>query len=734
MLEGSQQAKILIIVDKPGHQEVAEHNVLAGNRRSSLFYHFMQAGLHETDLALCFIDDIEIIHNHPANILMPMGDASLKRLTGLQSVDKWHCSVIPATTEFGGRKCLPLLAADRVMKAYEDSIYWQLAASKAIEQQNFPGLEIPAREFIINAGLEETLNFLHEAQYANEIALDLETSCGQINTFGVAISPTKAMAIRIDRGYHTSDTEIKLWQGINNLLTSAVPVVAQNHIYESTFLSAYGIWVNNFSWDTMWASKFLYPELEMGLHNVGRIWTPFPYWKDDNKDWSSIQDWPKHLTYNCCDTTGTLWAAQEQRKDMKAKGLDDKFKTLCLDNMEIIRRMCSRGMLLDSKAHAEISRQVIESIENSTRIIDTYWKEKLDRTVNIRSPKQLKQALKDCGMKIPIGKKGTETTDKTAIVKLRKKYPKEDVLAHIAKLAKDNKKQSSYVDFAHTPDNYVRYQLNGVATETGRWAGYSDPWGNGFNPQTVPKYARKMFQASPNHTLVQIDLSQAESRYVAYEAVDIRLMEMLKRGEDVHTFVASKISGKHPSMISKNSKERQLGKKAGHSSNYGTGPRTFAESCLVDLDLVISEAEAKRILAAYFEVFPGIRARQYDIQKVIRSTRKLVTPLGRQRDFFGYINDKAFREAYAYCPQSTIPDVVNFLMRYLYNNFEDAKFLLQMHDSILLEVEEGRQFEIAEAARDYKNWHPTITLKGGKLVIPVDIEVGSHWEPMEKML
>src|SRR5690606_22774248 len=108
----------------------------------------------------------------------------------------------------------------------------------------------------------------------------------------------------------------------------------QNGIYERLFCSAYGFYINNFTHDTMSAMKFLWPELEKGLDNVGRIYTNEPYWKDDGKvhteegarkDWANIKDWNAHLLYNCCDTANTLEAAFNQRADMKSRGTLDLY-------------------------------------------------------------------------------------------------------------------------------------------------------------------------------------------------------------------------------------------------------------------------------------------------------------------------------------------------------------------------------------------------------------------------
>jgi DNA polymerase I-like protein with 3'-5' exonuclease and polymerase domains len=208
-------------------------------------------------------------------------------------------------------------------------------------------------------------------------------------------------------------------------------------------------------------------------------------------------------------------------------------------------------------------------------------------------------------------------------------------------------------------------------------------------------------------------------------------MEMLETGRDVHKYVAAKIFGKHEDMVNKT--ERQLGKKSGHSANYGVGARTFAEACLTEMNIVLTIPEADRIIKGYYEVFPGITRRQKNIQNEIRRSRTLKTPIGREQTWYGRLDDKMFREAYAYAPQSTIPDITNHLMLFLRDTFEDLEFLIQVHDSLLMQVDEGREFEVIEASRDYKAWHPKIKLAGGELVIPIDAEIGQRWGGLENV-
>jgi DNA polymerase I-like protein with 3'-5' exonuclease and polymerase domains len=72
-------------------------------------------------------------------------------------------------------------------------------------------------------------------------------------------------------------------------------------------------------------------------------------------------------------------------------------------------------------------------------------------------------------------------------------------------------------------------------------------------------------------------------------------------------------------------------------------------------------------------------------------------------------------------------------MLFLRDTFEDLEFLVQVHDSLLMQVDEGREEEVLEAAQDYKAWHPKIRLAGGDLIIPIDMEVGKRWGSLENV-
>jgi len=752
MLEGNLDSKILVVSDHLRVIEKAEGKILSGQRRQVLETNFSQNGLTPSDYALTVVypfrptnENIatvcesdkrnallklkETILKSKANVIVALGELPLNVLTGHSTIGKWHLSVLKARAEYGALKVIPLLSPNHVLRSYRDSIYLGYGAQRILDEATSKKLTVPDRKFLLGPSLEVTLAFLERCKQAKVLGIDVETGRGQINTMGIAISPTEAIAIRVLPDSYGPKNYRLLWSKIQEVMESDVPKVGQNVLYDTLCLSQYGIFVRNIVHDTMWCMKFLHPELNMGLDNVGRFYTPFPYWKDDGKNWNNIRDWTKHLEYNCKDTTGTLWAYYEQVKDLEERRLTALFSNFVMKFFPPIREMCSRGLPLSLIVKNNMQRKAQGEADILRKEISETFLERVGYDVNPRSPVQLKKALTELGIKIPFVK-GKQSTDKKALSKLAKKYKKEPVLGHLIKLSKKNKMLSSYLNFGYSPDNRVRYTLNGCGTETGRWSGKLFIDGTGFNPQTVPKFARKMFAAEEGKLLMEIDLAQAESRYVAWEAPEPTLMELITNGRDIHNFVAARIFNVAEHDVTK--EQRQLGKKSGHSANYGVGPRTFADACFVEQGIQISEREAKRIIDGYYSVFPGIKRRQLNIQAQIRRSKKLTTALGRERYFYDRICDSLFREAYAYAPQSVIPDITNHLMLFLYD-LPYVEFLLQVHDSLLLQVPIDKVREVISLAKNLDSWHPKISLPGGDLQIPVDVQVGKSWGTLETL-
>ena len=687
---------------------------------------------------------MEVISTQCPNVILACGDFCLTLTTGLTGIDKWQASVLAGKGNLP--KVIPCYPPERVAKDMSLQVWVSLCAQKVRAEMHSTVLSRPEYKFHLSPPINETLEFLRERVCkADEVTVDIETGRGQINTVGFGISPTEAIAINVLPEKFGPTNYYELWKLIAQVLESDQKKILQNFIYEHLYFSRYGILMRNVHHDTMVAQKFLWPELTMGLDSVGRMYTDMPYWKDDGKDWTNIRDWRAHYEYNCKDNVGTFQGFLGQRKDLRDRGLLELHDNYLRRLYPAIAEMCSRGLPLCETNLMEL-REIVgrEYTSALAELKDCPGAEKL----NPRSPIQVKKYLTEKGYSIPKKydsgtKQWKESTDEKSLKKLRMKHKDDASLSLLLKLAKLGKAQSSYLSFTYDSDKRMRFSLNAHGTETGRFAGNMDPWDQGVNPQTVPGgnkgiNIKRIFKAPEGKLLFQCDLRQAESRFVAYDSADLNLIRTLEDpNQDIHKNVAMEILstlGKPQSEYSKF--WRQLGKKSGHGANYSMKEATFIDSCIQEMDIVLSKTEATGILESYHKLFPGIRRWHANLRNELAQKRMLTNPLGRQRQFFGRLDDDTFREAYAYRPQSTIPDVTNHLMLHLCALRErgliDFGLLLQCHDSLLLEIEPKYLADLYEICSDTSQWHPEIILAGGRLVIPTECEVGEVWGEVKK--
>jgi DNA polymerase I-like protein with 3'-5' exonuclease and polymerase domains/uracil-DNA glycosylase len=745
--------KIALVFDYPRATSFRSGNIIDGYHKDLIEAALLAVGLNWYDCAIFSVLDtpnpphqvdqgvkIEAEFNilttldtmPDLKVVVAFGEYSMRILTGEKNLERKFLSLYKLIHR--EHWVIPIFHPERIQKEYKMNVFMKMAFIKVREVLN-ERYSLPRRNFIIDPGVEASIDYLDNISRGGAtVAVDIETSCNQINTFGLAVSASEAIAIRTTTKSYGPQDFRRIFEAIARVLGNPnVKKIYQNNPYETQYFRRYGIQTLGIYHDTMWAQRILWPEFKMGLDMVGRMYTPFPYWKEDNKDWSKIDDWQRHLEYNCKDTTGTFAGAEGQERDLKQKDLWDVFKTI-MAYAGPLNEMCNQGLQVDPKRMASLRSEVLGKLE----VLGGSIKEKANSegfpSFNPNSPKQKLSLLS--AMKLDLYKeKGVsgqwrESTSQKCLKKMRLKYPEEPVLKELLEYSTLQKLKSSYLDVDYLNDT-IHYSLIGAGTETLRWACKKDVWGMGFNAQTLPGGGKgtnfkKVIKAPPGRIFVNVDLKQAESRFVAYDACDVELIRMLENGEDVHKRVAAEIYQKPVGEITKS--ERQLGKKSGHGANYSMREQTFMDSCLTEMDLVISKEQATRILEAYHKVFPEIRPWQSRIRESIRKERRLTTPFGYYRYFYDRLTDDTFREAYAFRPQSTIPYITNQLMLHLESLREKLKFSfhLQVHDSLVISAEESQVDAIANECMELKNWHPEIVLPAGKLLIPIDIETGIY--------
>jgi DNA polymerase I-like protein with 3'-5' exonuclease and polymerase domains len=748
---------LVILIDRARPSALSAGQLLWGWEQSLLAEKCARAGFLPKEVVYESIypnpDTLTLrLNSYGANVIVALDEESLRVVTGKRSIWKWHLSPLDAVSELTCRKVVPSFHPDQIRKQPELGLYLELALRRAREESGTREFNRKPQRFLLNPRIEETLSVLESLQREQYLSIDIETGRGQINTVGFAWSASDAIAINVLPESFGPANYYRLWQAIHTLLTGPSRKIYQNALYEVMCFSRYGIQTDVWH-DTMLAQKFLWPELDKGLDNVGRLYTKEPYWKDDGKtvsagksekkDWGNIRDWPAHYTYNCRDTANTFEACFNQRRDIEQRGKLALFDNYLMRLFEPVSEMCLRGLPLDNSKRNNLQETYEAEV---TSLVSRLSNPKL----NPSSPKQKLKLFKDKGYQIPKSRgpdgKWKESTDELSLKKMLLKNPGDKDIPLLLKIAELQKALSSYIRVETNPfTKRVHYSLDICGTETLRFSCRKDPFDQGFNAQTLPSYFKPMI-AWPNdldQIFIQCDLKQAESRFVAYDTADTNLIAALEDPKrDIHSEVAHQIIqtlGIDVSGVSKEEfkkKWRQLGKKSGHGSNYAMQEGTFIENCLKEMDIILTKKEATAILEAYHALFPGIRRGHRNIEKTLWNERKLTNPLGLERYFYSRLDAATFREAYAYRPQSTIPAYVNHLMLALWRKRKeenlDFGFLLQCHDSLTLCAPRAMLEVLADFCLDVKTWAPKIKLAGGDLVIPTSVEWGKSLGEMEE--
>ena len=726
MYEGLKSAKVLFISDYLRPDEKADGVIFSEARKNLLIGALNRAGITEDDYAFTVIHPAmpkgmkisgfsqeeailsrlackTLINESKANVLVPLGDYALKFITGLESADKQKCSILKVKAEFGSRKAVPLPHPEYIQRDYAEHAYLSIGCRRIKEEMDSPVLSLPSRKVLLSLDLsfEQIIAYLEsKVLTASELSVDVESGNGIVNTQGFAISPVEAIAVEVSPSRWTPVEFKHLWDLIAKILESEnIKKIGQNLPFESQWASLYGIDLKGCSFDTQWAMKLLHPTLNKGLDNVARIYTRRPYWKDDHSDWNNIRNWRDHLTYNASDTMGTFEAKVQMERDLEQRGMLGLFESYMSELFPIVQRVTARGLLVDEARLSNVRANIERDLQASTESLDLYTETKLGRKINTNSPKQVKDALVELGMKVPT-KAGKATIAKDALIKMRKQHPKDPFLIDLIKVNKLGSDLDKYFNFTYDHDKRVRFSVDPVSNEYGEWSSSENPFGSGFSVESLPKKTKEFIVAEPGKTLLEISFRNPEFHILAYDSGDSKMIGMIDRFESIPRYIASKMFNKPQEIINDRSQEFRLAEKAVLESAYGTTPRAFATKMMGELGFSMTEIESNRYLKVITENFPNLFKRQIKIQDQIRRTRRLTNALNRSITYYDRINDDLFKQAYQWPVRSLIADIKNHLMGSI------SDIVAVTDKTILVELDsEESAYEMSKYIED-NEWQP----------------------------
>lgn len=256
-----------------------------------------------------------------------------------------------------------------------------------------------------------------------------------------------------------------------------------------------------------------------------------------------------------------------------------------------------------------VIRTTLNGLPFSTRVHGLYTKQlakdkdKAEDTlvqafgpINLRSAKQVKEALADYGVVVP-------DTTHDALVEISEMGGRSgEVVDLILNFKKPDQRLKMYSDdwlARHVVSDWVHPRVWQVGTDTGRMSN-SDP-----NLQQIPKDdARKMFEAPEGYCILSADYSQLEVRVAAYYARDEAMVEALN-SEDLHTAVAADVFIRPAELVS--SDERKLAKAAVFTLLFGGGATRLYDYARHNGSAITEEA-ARILVKRFFARFAGLAA------------------------------------------------------------------------------------------------------------------------------
>ena len=420
---------------------------------------------------------------------------------------------------------------------------------------------------------------------------------------------------------------------------------------------------------------------------------------------------------------------------LRVHNLWDLYQEVELPLRSVIKHMHQFGISLDVSQFRKLSEDFHKQLE--TIAADIYGHAGCE--FNLNSPKQLAEVLYDAlGLRPKNAKKtagGQRSTRESELVKLQDEHP---IIPQILRYRELQKLVSTYVDPLPEmvgTDGRLHPTFVQTGTTTGRLA-CKDP-----NLQNIPtrteesKAIRRGFVAASDYELVSIDYSQIELRIAAILSKDPKLIDIFRRGEDVHTGVAVRVFGVDADAVT--GEMRRQAKVINFGILYGMGVNALR----ANLGDATTRAEAQEFLQAYFNTFTRLAEYLEEVREHARSKGYTTTLFNRRRHFpaitssVPHLRAQAERMAINAPIQGTAADVMRIAMNKVYARIHDTygvgqvRILLQVHDELLLEVKrDAVAAVIPEIVKEMTSILTTDQQQG--VPITVDVACGTNWADM----
>jgi len=238
------------------------------------------------------LDLDEELKNVKANIILPLGPASLKALCNLDNLSKWRGSIMPATLgSVEKRKTIPTYSPANIL--YKNFVQKYVIAQdlkKAYGESFFPELVRPKYKFRLSPTFNECLEVLEFIKTLEKYTCDIEIGYvgheldpkGQCTRIAFCWNELTGISIPYADGNWSEEQEAMLWLKTAEVLEMEGPLkIFHNGCFDIQFLMfIHGIMTAPPYADTMVSHHIVYPDFPKSLAFCASLHTKQPFWKD----------------------------------------------------------------------------------------------------------------------------------------------------------------------------------------------------------------------------------------------------------------------------------------------------------------------------------------------------------------------------------------------------------------------------------------------------------------------
>jgi len=555
------------------------------------------------------------------------------------------------------------------------------------------------------------------------------------------------------------------------------------HVFESGRFPP----IINHVMDTQIASHALDPELHLNnsLESLVQSFTTMPAWKEEFSATYKKEDMLFSLRenreafnlYAIKDADGTrrvgLAVREEMMKDPRTANY--YMKLVHPVSETVLYNISKNGILIDKKGIRKAELEVLEELDicekECVKRIPQAIQDKHAKFVNEKGVLNLNRSR--LIIDILFSEEGFGLTPKAFTAKStpNKKVPQ--VSKEVLKQIKNNSKKGvrEFIEWRenreelHTiqthylksyqehiaSDDRLHTSMSICFTVTGR-VGARKP-----NTMVFPsrnkkqkKIVKSLFIAPKGYKLLNIDLSQAELRFIAHESQDERMLEAYRNNEDIHIITAKTFverTGKKWEELSQAGQKtaRQKAKPANFGLSYLLSVPGLKEYALNDYGIKLSIQEAKEMWEAWHTLYPKVKEWQDKCIQEMYRDGKVRTIFGRNR-YLRNLSSKdektvkrTEREGVNVKIQGPSSDYTLLGGCQMYKsgfideiNIKEVNFV---HDSLVYEVKEDKIEYYAKELKYRMEHVDTLTDFGFELSVPmkVDIQIGDTLYSMKEM-